>query len=153
MIEAIMAETGWDTPTQIVRRAIEELYKQTFKYGKDPISNAGPNDSDETIARKATVKAREKQALKEAEELEQLGPKIKMCEDMLQGEVRTNENGNKVCVFTQYNFDKENELIIPLGEVDPIIAKTSLFFPSQANIFKRRPDVAKKFVHLTDNNK
>ena len=34
MIEAIMAETGWDTPTQIVRRAIEELYKQTVNTKK-----------------------------------------------------------------------------------------------------------------------
>lgn len=147
MIEAIAKETGWDTSTLVIRRGIEELYKQTFKYGKDPLNNASENDTPEVIAKKAKNRAEIKQAQKEAEELAKLKPKIDMCINLLGGEIETNEKGFKYCRFTQYGTEesKDSSLSIPIKQVDPIIAETSLFMPSKEVVFAKRVDIKSKF--------
>lgn len=152
MIDAISKETGWDTPTQVVKRGIEELYKQTFKYGKDPLSIAQDGDSVETIGKKAERKAEGKRLIKEAEEKAKLAPKIQMCENLLNGEITTNENGFKFCKFTQYTMTDDKECIVPILQVAPIIAETSLFMPDRETVFKRRPEVKKLFAKLEKKN-
>jgi len=147
MMDALMEETGWNTPTQIVRRGIEELYKQTFKYGKDPANTTKDGDSMEDIQRKAQRKALEKKALKEAEEQAKLQPKIDICLNLLGGEIETNENGYKFCRFTSYhtNPKKDGSQLLPLRQVDTFLVDTMLFNPSQEAVFKARPEIRSKF--------
>jgi len=148
MVEAIMDHTGFNTVTSVVTRAIEQLYKDTFKYGADPLTKAAINDDDSTINKKAEVKAKSKIAVKDAELAAKQAPKIEMCLNLLGGEVETNENGFKFCRFTQYTLNGDTEGLIPLMQVDPIIAETSLFTPSREAVFRNRPDVKEKFNKL-----
>lgn len=148
MIEEIMKQTGFSSIAAVVTRSIEELYKNTFKYGADPLTKTGLNDNDDVITKKAEAKAKEKIATKQAEQDVKFAPKIDMCINLLGGEVEENENGHKFCRFTQYNLAGDNESLIPLMQVDPIIAETSLFMPSKEAIFRNRTDVKEKFSKL-----
>lgn len=147
MMDALMKETGWNTPTQLVRRGIEELYKQTFKYGKNPLDEAQTSDPKEVMVKKAVAKAEAKKVLKDQEELLKLEPKMNICTNLLGGEVETDENGYKYCVFTMFAPKEENDARqkLPIRQVDALLAETSLFTPSKEVVFKLRPDIKKKF--------
>jgi hypothetical protein len=148
MLEAIAAQSGWQTPTEIVKRGIEELY---FKYF--PAYRTGQGNqtatTEEGIIKSAVIKAKAKVAAKNAEKDEKAAKKYEMCEQMLGGEVIENVNGYKFCKFTQYSFTGDHELEIPIMQVDPIVAETSLFLPSKESVFRERPEVKKKFNKLT----
>lgn len=151
MIEAIMNQTGFNTVTAVVTRGIEQLYKDTFKYGADPLTKAQLNDDDTTLIKKAEIKAKSKIAEKDAELTAKQAPKIDMCVNLLGGAVEENENGHKFCRFIQYNLNGDSESLLPLMQVDPIVAETSLFMPSKEAIFRNREDVKEKFSHLKYN--
>lgn len=147
MIEAIMAHTGHSTVTSVVTRGIEELYKNTFKYGTDPLSGGTPvGIGDEAIETQAERIAKKKTAIKSAEETERMRPKVLMCQRLLKGELYTDDNNNKFCRFTQYRVGGDDqECTIPLGQVDPIIADTSLFMPSKKSVLNKRPELKALF--------
>lgn len=147
MIEALKKETGFSATTQIVVRGIEELYSSTFKYGRSPLSDSGPNDSEEALVNKAMVKAKAKKALADAQEKIKLAPKVNICENILGGEVKKDELGYSYCHFKTFHTDesKDAEQVIPLRQCDPVLAETSLFTPSREAVFKARKDIKKLF--------
>lgn len=144
MMDALMEETGWDTPTQIVKRGIEELYRQTFKYGKDPIGSTEVN-TEENLIKKAIVKVKAKKLIKEAEDNAKLQPKIDFCLNNLLGQVETNEGGYKFCRFTTYTLKDDQSQLLSIKQMDPILLETSLFSPSKEAVFKHRPAIKKLF--------
>lgn len=148
MAEAIGSQIGINKLTQIVARGIEELYKQTFKYGKDPFNEGGANDSEEVLIKKAVRKVKASQTIKEEQDKARLEPKINTCLNILGGEIETNENGHKFCRYTSYTLKDEQSQLIPINQVDPVLAETSLFIPSREAIFNNRPEVAKRFSSL-----
>lgn len=139
MIEAIMEETGFNTTTQVVTRGIEELYKNTFKYGKDPLNGIGGGSNDPDAIQKV---AERKVAMKAAEEKAQsdlkLAPKIAICVDQLKGEVR-----DGVCYYKNYFLDgssqDENCPIVSIGQhsID------NQFIPNKEAVIKNNPNLFK----------
>lgn len=139
MIEAIQAQTGWSTTTQVVIRGIEELYKNTFKYGTDPLSNP---ELGVDIQNRATTKVKAKQAIKTAELTLKEAPFELVCTDTLGGVVETNEAGDKVCRFNQYTMKETAEQIVPIMKVSKDI---EIFIPSKDLVLASRPELKKKF--------
>ena len=145
MMNAISAEIGLETAGEICRRGIEELYNKYFK----PYSTGSKAVlTPEAQFQSAQIKAKAKHIEKKTQEELKYEKKIKMCQRSLGGEVEENPDGSRVCVFTQYTLSGDNKLTIPLAQVDPIVAETSLFMPSKASIFKNRPEIEKLFNKL-----
>lgn len=137
MMEALALKTGWVTPSEIVRRALEELHGKYFK----PYVVGGITPSTEGDAvRSAELRAKSKHI--ESKRLEELQNEKKalICTDLLKGEVV-----DGMCVFTQYTLKGDNRMTLPLSQVDPIIAETSLFMPSKEAVLNKRPDLQEKF--------
>jgi len=151
MMEAIAEQTGWKNASEIVRRGVEELYFKFFPAYRTGISTKGA-PSEEAAIKNAEIKAKAKVAGKKVEAEEKFAKKIDMCENMLGGEVIENAGGFKFCKFKQYSFTSDSDLEIPIAQVDPIVAETSLFVPSREAIFKHRPEVKKLFDKLNKEN-
>lgn len=146
MIDDLKKRTGIDNANTLIVNAIVAYHKSYF-----PAYAQGGGvfaDPEETMEDKAKRKAEEKRLIKEAEEMAKLKPKIEMCQNLLGGEIETNENGFKFCRFTQYTLSDDNSLKIPILQVAPIIAETSLFMPDRETVFKKRPDIKKLFSKL-----
>lgn len=150
IIKVLKDKFGIKTETGVFDMAIQALYEKTFKYGEDPLTNSTNSDSPESILKKAKAKAQAKVALKQAEEQAKIQPKIDMCLNLLGGEIETNENGFQFCRFTTFGTspEKDKSQMIPIKQVDPIIAETSLFFPDREIVYKHRPEVKELFDRL-----
>lgn len=143
MMEAIMAQTGWSTPTEIVKRGLEELYKSTFKYGADPLNSIGGIGTD--IESQAKRKVLSKEAQKKAAQDLKDAPKIAMCLDVLGGEIVTQENGSKICKWENYStFGKPEPQSIPIHQVGEYLLN-SLFIPDRESVLKAHPELKTKF--------
>ncbi len=146
MIDALKKQTGFNKTTQIVIRGIEELYTNTFKYGKDPLiggSTVGDN-SDEAITKQAERKAKLEVAKKKASDDLKLAPKIKICEIDLGGEVVTQENGSQICKWQTHDRNASYDQTIPLFQVGAYLLD-NLFQPDKETVLKARPELRKKF--------
>ncbi len=147
MMKAIESEIGLTTAGEICRRAIEELYGKYFK-AYATTSRGNPTNNEESAMLAAKIRAKTKVVEKQTEEELRNQKKVTMCERMLGGYVHENANGSKSCKFTQYTLQGDSELTVPLNQVDPIIAETSLFMPSRVSVFKNRPEVENIFKKL-----
>lgn len=147
MVEELKERTGLKSLTAIIQNSLILYHKSYFPAyaNKENSSNVPLTDTD--IIRNAEQKAKVKLAQKEAEELAKLKPKIDMCKNLLGGEIETNEKGFKYCRFTQYGTEesKDSSMLIPIKQVDPIIAETSLFMPSKEVVFAKRVDIKRLF--------
>lgn len=148
-MELLRKHNSFINLTEVFRLAINELYNNTFdyKYKPNPLLPTTAT-TEETAIKNATIKAKAKHVAKKTAEDLRLESKVNMCNTLLGGEVVENPDGSKVCVFTQYTLSGDNSLRVPLAQVDPIIAETSLFMPSKAAIFKNRPEVKKHYEKL-----
>jgi len=147
MLEDLKQRTGILNANALILNAIVDYHSGYFPaYVKN--TQGLPN---ETPLEKAERKANEKKLLKEAEEKAKLAPKIEMCEKLLGGTIEINENGYKFCKFTQYRaFGDDQSCSIPLLQVAPIIAETSLFIPDKQTIFSKRKEIKKLFEKLNE---
>ena len=151
MIEELKKRTGISNANTLLQNALVAYHKSYFPaYAQ---GNVGIIDPDETKEERAIRRAEEKRITKEAEENEKLKPKIDMCHNLLGGEVETNEKGFKFCRFTMYStLGDDQSQMLPLAQVAPIIAETSLFMPDKETVLKKRPDVKKLFLKLEKKN-
>lgn len=142
MVEELKKRTGIKSLTAIVINGLVAYHKSYFPAYA---SNSSPL-SEEDVVKQAVVKAKAKKALADAEELERLRPKINICENLLHGEVKTDEKGFRYCHFTQFRKTQSEDKpqMIPLRQVDPILAETMLFMPSKESVLKSRADLRKK---------
>lgn len=141
MIDALMAETGWSKPTQVILRGIEELYKTTFRYGKDPVGGTVlPQDSDEVITKKAESKAKLEVAKKLAAENLRLKPKIDRCINTLKGEIITNPDGSRLCKYKTHDTSGSYDQSIPINQCGDYL-EAGQFMPDKATVLKHRPDL------------
>lgn len=143
MMEALMKETGWNTPTQIVRRGIEELYKNTFKYGKDPILGSG-NIEVNTIEKIAERKVKLKVAQEKVAQDLKDKPKIDRCLNILKGEIITNPDGSKICKWQTHDAHKSHDQSISLSQCGEYLVD-NLFMPDRETVLKARPELRSKF--------
>lgn len=148
MMGAIQKEIGAKTETAVFEASIVALYKSLSKYGKDLLTDDKSDDSEETLIKKAKIKIKTQELIKDEEENARLQPKIKICTSILGGEIEENENRHKFCRYTSYTLKEDQSQLIPLRQVDAVLAETSLFIPSREAVFKNRPEVAKKFKSL-----
>ncbi len=144
MIELIQKQIGSPTSSAVIYRGIEELYGKLFPSYK--FGGAQPTKTDEqTAIAIATNKQKGKEAAKKVAEDAKWAPKIDMCENMLHGTVEARGSG-RVCVFKMHTPMDSVEQIIPLIQVDPIVAETSLFSPDKETVLASREDLRAQFA-------
>lgn len=147
MIEMIQKQIGSPTSTAVIYRGIEELYMSLFpayKYGGNNGMKMPKVDEENAIAI-AEIKAKSKIAGKKIEEDAKWKPKIEMCENMLHGSVET-EGNHRFCVFRMHTEQDSVIQRIPLAQVDPIVAETSLFSPDKETVLASRQDLKAEFA-------
>jgi len=139
MIIALQNELGYDTHTQVFIRGVEELYKNTFKYGKDPIMGIGsPKTTDVIIENAATIKAKQKKARVLAEAELKLIPKRTMCLVNLGGTITRNEDGTEMCNYKTHDVLKSEDQTLPLIQVGEYLLENQ-YIPSKEAVLKKRP--------------
>lgn len=144
MIEDLKKRTGIKNANALLQNALVAYHKSYFPAYASSGGIFG--DPDEAPEDKAQRKANEKKLIKEAEDIAKIKPKMEMCINLLGGTIEENENKHKFCRFKQYSaFGEDQSLLIPILQVAPIIAETSLFMPDRETVFKKRPDVKKLF--------
>lgn len=143
MIDLIQKQIGLSTSSAVLYRGLEELYGKLFpsyKYG-----GTSPTKTDEnTHIAVAINKQKGKEAAKKVQEEAKWAPKIDMCVNMLHGSVEQRGSG-RVCVFKMHTPMDSVEQVIPLIQVDPIVAETSLFSPDKETVLASREDLRKQF--------
>lgn len=144
MVEDLKKRTGINNANTLWVNALVAYHKSFFPaYAQGGGVFADPDESPEERAQR---KAEEKRLQKEAEELAKIKPKMDMCLNLLKGEIETNSAGDKFCRFTQYHaFGDDTKPMLPIRQVAPIIAETSLFVPDRETVLKRRPELKKIF--------
>ncbi len=145
MMEAIAAQSGWDQPTEIVKRGLEELYIKYFPAYK---TNKPTGDTEEAIIKTAVIRAKAKAAAIKTEEDLYEQEKVTMCEELFNGVAEERSDGVKICRFTQYTLRGDTEINMPLSQVGPTTANNMLFIPSKEAIFRNRKEVEKLFNKL-----
>ena len=134
--------------TEVIRASLNAYYKDSFKYGANPLmDDLSSGTSEEKIIKKAEQKAIIKKAEKEANENLLFKPQIDICLNTLGGEIEIDELGFKYCRFTSYGRDASGDATqkVPLKLVDPIYEQTMLFSPSKKAVLAKRPELADKF--------
>lgn len=144
-MDMLMKHHSYINLTELFRHAMNKLYNDTFDYKYKPVTAVSGLNKEEIALKNAEIKAKAKGVTEKVFNDQKLEKKIQMCSDLFDGEVKEDENGNKVCVYTQYTIGGDNEITIPLVQVDPVVASNSVFLPSKEAIFKNRPDVRKKY--------
>lgn len=148
MIGMIRKQMGAQSDSAVIYRGIEELYRSLFpsyKFGSSTGFNPSKTDEENAIAG-AQIKAKGKIAQKKIIEDAKWAPKIEMCENLLHGTVEQNAGGAKFCVFKMHTETGSVEQQIPLAQVDPIVAETSLFSPDKETVLASREDLRAEFA-------
>lgn len=141
MLAMVRKQTGAPSDSAVIYRGLEELYGKLFPAYKFGGGTTGDKDTAVSIGRmKAETKIESKKVMEEAK----WAPKIEMCENMLHGEVQQRGSG-RVCVFKMHTPSESIEQTIPLIQVDPIVAETSLFSPDKDTVLASREDLRKQF--------
>jgi len=144
-MEILKKDLTLTTATNVIRTAINLLWKDTYKYGTDPLLNVSNSSTVEDVAKRKVLldvaKKKVAQDLKDA-------PKINRCLNDLCGEIVINPDGSKMCKWENHNMTNSYEQIIPLNQCGEYLI-SNLFQPSKEAVFKARPDLAKKFNENT----
>jgi hypothetical protein len=143
MVEDLKTKTGFGSLAEIIRNGLAMYHKSYFP------SYKAVEISEDTALRHAEIKAKARVVTNKTKEALKYEKKIDICKNLLGGEVVENADGSKVCKFTQYSLVDDTEQMLPLPQVDKIIADTSLFMPTKESIFKNRPEVRKLFSKLS----
>ena len=127
IMDAIKDKLGLVSMTEVVRNALNVYAKSIYKYGATPLMADTDTDSSSSSS--------------------SVQLKSDICTIVLGGKINTDTRGRQSCIFTQYRM-KESEDVeceLPLSQVNLTLAETSLFYPTQELVYKKRPNVAKKF--------
>lgn len=116
-----------------------------YKFGATTPSGKMPKADEENAIAVAQIKAKAKIAAKEVEAQAKWAPKIEMCENMLHGTVEES-NGSKFCHFNMHTPTGSLKQMIPLAQVDPVVAETSLFSPDKETVLASREDLRAEFA-------
>lgn len=145
MLTLIRKQTGAQSDSAVIYRGIEELYGKMFPAYK--FGGAQPTKTDEeTMVTLAKNKAKGKIETKKIMEEAKWAPKIEMCVSLLHGTVEESGSGARVCRFKMHMPTSSVEQVIPLMQVDPIVAETSLFSPDKETVLASREDLRKEFA-------
>lgn len=129
MVTRFQTEKGFDTVSEVVKQAVRVMYAKEF-----------PNyvEAKRAVPKSPEEKADYERRKREQNEKEEEERYLKIVE-ALGGTVRTNDGGNKVCVW--YTYDKknryENELPLTFLTEDLIASQYS---PSKEDIEKRQKE-------------
>jgi hypothetical protein len=119
MIEAIKAEKGLKSTSDVFFYSIGEVYHKLFPVYAAKRGIGGETQDPEEIARHkvavAEASQREKERVANAE-------RSKICTTILKGQV-VEEDGGMVCVFNTYNFDTPDTQRVPLDMITHEFAK------------------------------
>jgi len=143
MMEEISLKNGLEKPSAIVARGIEELHSKYYKPYATAGSMGNSQASEDAQIKGAQIKAKAKEAEKDAREDLKNKRKYMICTNILGGEIGEDNKGDKICTYVQYSLTGDNIMSLPIGQMDPVLAETSLFMPSQNSVFNNRPDVEK----------
>ena len=125
------------TDVNVVRTAINLLWKDTFKYGTDPLLNS-------SIPEQAEQKVKVKLKVKETVRLLKEQPKIDFCINELHGTVVENAEGVKICHWETHDVSKSHKQSIPLMQCGDYLLE-NLFIPDRETVLKARPELKRIF--------
>lgn len=138
MMEVIAEKTGISGTTHIIHFALAELYRKCAPAYKDNI-NAIPTEN--AVKAKARMKVIAKNVEEEMKDEAKNAKKMSICTDVLYGSVEEGEHG-KVCRWnTYYNTGKVSSQMVPLKQVNAVLAETSLFIPNRATVLDALPEL------------
>jgi len=136
LVEETMSKKGYPTFTAVVHQALIFFYDKNVN---PPYMNTG--ETDPNIAKKkARAKIEAKLDVEKFKTEQKTNEKVALCENLYKGKVEGN-----LCVFKSYALEEEDDTIgrIPLDVLNEDIFENNVFFPDQAKVFARRPNVAK----------
>lgn len=142
MVDEIAKEGSYATFTSVIEAAIRLLHKKTIDY-RVLGAKRGPDAAGMSPSELARIKVEQKEAEKKAEQDMKDEKKTKICERELFGKVITDDGGYKYCIFNTNTRTESKQNKAPLGQADPVMART-LFIPSRDAVFAARPELAKE---------
>ncbi len=144
-IEILRKQNTHLTQVDVIRAAVNLYWKDTFKYGTDPLLNSGSAiGGGNTVEAKAMSKVQRKLAEKKAEQDLKDAPKIKICLDELCGEIVTNPQGAKMCRWNTYSPDTTESQMVQISQVGKYLVENQ-FIPDKETVLKQRPELKKIF--------
>lgn len=128
MMRDISERTGLMTSGEVLKRGLEMLHNKYY-----PIYKAINTRADEPEEVKIEKKIKQKQITKNIN----LAHKKSLCDELFGGEVVEVSPEVFVCRFTQFTLEGENEIDLPLSQVDPVVAGNMKYLPSKKAILKK----------------
>jgi len=130
------------TEVSVIRHAINSLWKEQTKYGRDPFDSDNSNEED-SIVRQANRKIKLQEAEQKIKQGAKDKPKVDLCNE-LGGTVTENSEGIKVCEYFVHGLLHSEKRIAPLNQLFPNVLSNQ-WVPSKEIIIKARPDIVKKY--------
>ncbi len=138
MLERLMADTPYDSPSKVLSRGLEEFYRKQYNYAY--VKNIGLEETTPEESARKKVKSKMLEEKIKQDELDQ--PKIQICKE-LDGEIVTNSDGSKVCVWYTHDFKSDNKQTLPIYQMDKRLVSNQ-YNPSKEAVLRARPELKKK---------
>lgn len=146
IVEKIMAVDGVSGITDAISLALAFYSRKVDTASRAvPATGDGIPKAKMTPEEKAVAKVDSKIAMEKRKVEIRFNEKKNICESVLGGEVFKDASGGNSCKYTVYHSDGTNEpQVLPIDMVNVGYADHQ-FFPDKATVFKKRPEVKKKF--------
>lgn len=125
MVEKLIENKGYDTLAEVIKSGIRMLYAKEFPAYVDARRTKTPEEVLEGQEKKKQLKEESAKA-----------KYVAICE-ALNGEIKTDEFGNEVCIWYTYDRNNRFEQTLPLSHMsEDLIA--SQYSPSKEDVEKRQ---------------